>query len=210
MQSPDILSDTHKILFRRLEVIVSFKSGSHENQWNCRRMWEFEKIAYFWSWKSAFSFIEIHLKMLHLLPEMIPMCQAKTGDIFRYPQNTFMTLRSHFKLQNGHPWKSVKLKENVGILKYFQNFHCFYQEKVDFPASKSTSECCMYPSNFSKSVKHSLEILIHTHKMFFGHLDHILETIRKTRQKHHIARLFVHSSKWISSKMWIFLGFQNQ
>ena len=106
-----------------------------------------------------------------------------------------MTLRSHCKLQNGHPWKSVKLKENVGILKYFHNSHWFHQEKVDFPASKSISECCLYLSNFSKSVKQSLEILVHTHKMIWGRLDHIVETIRKLPQKSHIGHLFVHFSK---------------
>ena len=31
-QCPKILLDTHKIHFRRLEVIVSSKSGNHENQ----------------------------------------------------------------------------------------------------------------------------------------------------------------------------------
>ena len=73
----------------------------------------------------------------------------------------------------------MKLKENMGIAKDFRNFHCFYHEKVDFPASKVTSECVLYLPNLSKGVKQSLEILLHTHKIFFGHLDRVLETIKK-------------------------------
>ena len=103
----------------------------------------------------------------------------KTGDSFRYPQDTFLICRSHCKLQKWWPWKSVKSKENMENSKNFQKFHCFYHQKYDFPASKSTSECFLYPPNLSKSVKQSLRILVYTHKMIFGRLDHIKETIRK-------------------------------
>ena len=64
-------------------------------------------------------------------------------------------------------------------LKNFQKFHRFYHEKVDFPASKFSSECFLHLPNLCKGVQQSLEILVYTYKIFFGHLDHILETIRK-------------------------------
>ena len=71
----------------------------------------------------------------------------------------------------------------MGIAKDFRNFYCFYHEKVDFPASKVTSECFLYLPNLSKGAKQSLEILLHTHKIFFGHLDRVLETIKKALKK---------------------------
>ena len=125
----------------------------------------------------------------------------KSGDTFRYPQYTFWTLRTHRKLQKSKPCKFVKSKENLGISKILKKFTFFDYRKVHFPASKSTSECFLYPPNLSRSVKRSLKILLDTHKMIFGHLDQIVETIRKRYQSEHIARLFVHFSKELCYKI---------
>ena len=80
------------------------------------------------------------------------------------------------------------------ICQNLQKSHRFYQEKVDFPASKFSSECFLHLLKYCKGVEQSLDMLVYVYKIFFGRLDRILETIWKRYQNSHIARLFVHFS----------------
>ena len=82
-RSSEILSDTQKILVWRVEVSVNFKSGGHENQWNSRRIWKFEKKIKFLTMKKC---ILLHPNSSQNASCNTPNCLNVLSEVRRYFQ----------------------------------------------------------------------------------------------------------------------------
>ena len=145
------------------------------------------KSTTFWLWKSTFSCVEISFGVFPISPKLFSLCQRKSRDTSTYLKYIFRTTTSYCEPQTVISLALMKSEQNERKSKILKIFSFFYFEKVHFPASKSHPKCFLYPQNYSNCVNESLEILLHTHKVFFGCLDCILETFEKRLHFGHIG-----------------------